>query len=136
MKNRTLMICLIVALTASVFTALSVFSQEDVQNVRDSAFGARMRPPVVFNHEEHNAKAGLEDCAICHHSGFDEDGVAIDGDPEMECSECHMAGGADEMELVRIYHLNCKGCHEAEKAGPVQCAECHNKDNVYVRRQR
>ncbi|HSO19127.1 MAG TPA: cytochrome c3 family protein, partial [Desulfosarcina sp.] len=93
-------------------------------------FGVRQRPPVVFNHEEHNEKAGVEECATCHHEGFDKDGAAIEGDPATECSECHMADGKDKMDLMRVYHLNCKGCHEAQKAGPVQCAECHDKNNV------
>jgi hypothetical protein len=31
------------------------------------------------------------------------------------------------MDLVRHYHLNCRGCHQAAKAGPVACGECHAK---------
>jgi hypothetical protein len=23
------------------------------------------------------------------------------------------------------FHGQCKGCHEEEEAGPVQCSECH-----------
>lgn len=130
MNHKKVGIVLMVLFAVSVLTVVSGVSQEDVHWVRDSAFGVRQRPPVVFNHEEHNEMAGTEDCAICHHEGFDEDGTPLEGDPATECSECHMTGGKDKMDLMRIYHLNCKGCHEERKAGPVQCGECHDEDNV------
>jgi hypothetical protein len=27
--------------------------------------------------------------------------------------------------LRRAFHLNCKGCHQIKKQGPVMCGECH-----------
>ena len=59
-------------LTAILFTALLIFgitafSQDDVTHVEDSAFTERMRPPVPFNHDEHNETAEIEECSVCHH---------------------------------------------------------------------
>jgi hypothetical protein len=28
---------------------------------------------------------------------------------------------------MKAYHLNCKGCHQEQKKGPVMCGECHVK---------
>jgi hypothetical protein len=106
---------------------ISVYSQEDITHVRDSAFGERMRPAVSFLHDEHNEKAGVEDCMICHH--VYEDGVKTDdGSEGMECSECHTLNNPkNPIPLAKYYHLQCKGCHQAEKAGPVACGECHKE---------
>jgi hypothetical protein len=27
--------------------------------------------------------------------------------------------------LRKAFHLNCKGCHQTKKQGPVMCGECH-----------
>jgi hypothetical protein len=88
-----------------------------------------MRPSPAFAHDEHNEKAGIEDCIECHHV-YDEDGNRLEDESseDQECSECHGAEGDEyPMDLVRHYHLNCRGCHQAEKAGPVACGECHAK---------
>jgi len=127
MNKKILLISVAIVFMASALTVISGFSQDDVTSVRDSAFGVRLRPTVPFIHEEHNEKAGIEECSECHHEGFDKDGTALEGDPETECSECHMKDGKDKMDLMRIYHLNCKGCHEERNAGPVMCGECHKK---------
>jgi hypothetical protein len=26
---------------------------------------------------------------------------------------------------MKAFHLNCKGCHQERKKGPVMCGECH-----------
>ncbi|MFO7494359.1 MAG: cytochrome c3 family protein, partial [Desulfobacterales bacterium] len=68
MKNRALMAFALLVLAALVLAAGSaVYSQEDVTTVRDSAFGNRMRPPVPFLHDDHNEKAGIDECNVCHH---------------------------------------------------------------------
>ncbi|GBC62330.1 acidic cytochrome c3 [Desulfonema ishimotonii] len=128
MNKKMLVISVAAAFIVSAFAAMSVYSQEDVESVRDSAFGVRMRDKVAFMHDEHNEKAGIDDCTECHHV-YDEEGVKLEDESseDRECSECHMAGGKDKMDLMRAYHLNCKGCHEEQKAGPVMCAECHEK---------
>lgn len=113
---------------ALAVAVLSAYSQEDVMFVQDSAFTEKMRPPVYFPHDEHNEKAEINDCHYCHH--VYDNGQKIEGESseDKECSECHMDGGTTS--LARIYHLNCKGCHEQAKEGPVMCAECHNKDKA------
>lgn len=121
-------------LTAILFTAIlifgiSVFSQEDVVTVEDSAFTALMRPPVPFKHDEHNETAEIDDCAVCHHQY--EDGKLVEGESseDMECSECHASeGDSYPISLVKAYHINCKRCHLEKKSGPVMCAECHPRN--------
>ena len=125
MNKRVLMIGLAVMLVMSGFAAMSGFSQDNINFVRDSAFGVRIRGMVPFVHDEHNEKAGTEDCTLCHHVYEDGERLEFETSEDLECSECHMAGGKDEMDLMRAYHLNCKGCHEERKAGPVMCGECH-----------
>jgi len=130
MNKKALAAYIVVAFIVSAIAAISGFSREqwEITSVRDSAFGVRMRTAVAFNHDEHNEKAAIEDCTECHHS-FDEDGAKVEGESteSLECSECHMAEGQTKMDLMRAYHLNCKGCHEDQKAGPVMCGECHQK---------
>lgn len=126
MNKKALVISVAIAFIATALTVMTGFSQEDVTNVRDSAFGVRMRTAVSFSHDEHNEKAGIEDCSECHHV-YDENGVKSEDETseDKECSECHLTGGKDRMDLMRAYHLNCRGCHEERKAGPVMCGECH-----------
>jgi len=133
MNKKALVISVAIAFIATAMTVITGFSQEDVRNVRDSAFNIRMRTAVPFNHEEHNEKAAIDDCTECHHI-FDENGTKLEDESseDQECSECHMANGKSRMDLMRAYHLNCKGCHEDRNAGPVMCGECHDKDNVAI----
>jgi hypothetical protein len=116
-------------LLALVLAGLSVYAQEDMQVVEDTAFTANMRPLPHFRHDEHNEAAGIEDCAECHHV-YDENGQLVAGDSSegQECSECHgPQDGEFAMELVRRFHLNCRGCHQQKLAGPVTCGECHRR---------
>jgi hypothetical protein len=122
---------MIPVLLAVVLTggALTVYSQEDMQVVEDSGFGTSMRPAPAFRHDEHNEAAGLLDCAVCHHV-YDEDGKLVpeESSEGQECSECHGSPeGEFPMELVRRFHLNCRGCHQERDAGPVTCGECHTR---------
>lgn len=108
---------------------LTAYSQDDIEVVDDSGFASTMRPLPAFVHDEHNEKADIWDCNVCHHV-YDEDGNLLEDESseDQECSECHGAeGDAYPMDLVRRYHLNCKGCHQEQKAGPVACGECHAK---------
>ncbi len=127
MNKKALAAYIVIAFIVSTIAVISGFSREqwEITSVRDSAFGVRMRSAVSFNHDEHNEKAAIDDCTECHHD-YDENGEKMDySTEESECSECHMADGKTRMDLMRAYHLNCKGCHEDEKAGPVMCGECH-----------
>lgn len=131
MKKKYLIPITVLAFALAI-TVLSGYSQEDVRFVQDSAFGKKMRPPVYFAHDEHNEKAGIEDCHYCHHS-YENGEKTEDESSDKECSECHMADGkGNKASLARVYHLCCKSCHEQAKAGPVMCAECHNKTKAGV----
>ncbi|MDM8525985.1 cytochrome c3 family protein [Desulfococcaceae bacterium HSG8] len=128
--RKNILIYMAIMVLGSLFFNVSVFSQEDITAVEDSAFDVRqiMRPPVPFFHDEHNEKAGVEECNICHHTYEDGKKVEDDSSEGMECSECHtLEDKSDPAPLVRVYHLQCKGCHEERKAGPVMCGECHIK---------
>jgi hypothetical protein len=112
----------------ALFFALSGFAQENMTRVEDSALKHPMRPLALFAHDAHNEKAGIEECAVCHHvykNGKKVEGSSSEG---VACSECHMGRKGDIMPLVRAYHARCKGCHEEKKVGPVMCAECHQKE--------
>lgn len=120
-------VCAVFVLVASA--AGISFSQDDVAHVADTAFRRTMRPPVAFLHDDHNEKAGIEECSVCHHV-YDEGGNLVDDESseEQECSECHLSGkSGGKLALIRQYHLRCKGCHENERSGPVMCGECHVK---------
>ncbi|ACV68315.1 acidic tetraheme cytochrome c3 TmcA [Desulfohalobium retbaense] len=107
---------------------LPAFSQMDMTVLSDPAFGEGQRPPAVFEHDAHNEKAELFDCAVCHH--YYEDGEKVEGMDSigMPCSDCHPADpGSDELGLMEAYHTQCIDCHEQEGQGPLACGECHVK---------
>ena len=121
---KTLWIIALIAASCS----LPALSQDDVETVRDPAFARHRRPPAVFLHDEHNEKAGIEDCAICHH--VYENGVKLEDETseDQKCSECHLPTDArDTMPLVGTYHNRCQNCHIEQKKGPVMCGECHHR---------
>jgi len=128
MRNRLFWIQLAVMLTVLAVTGVCAFSQEqeDVKAVDDSAFAERIRPKVAFFHEDHNEKAGIEDCNKCHHV---YDGIKLvedESSEDRECSACHVGEkGGNLLDLATVYHLQCKGCHVENKKGPVMCNECH-----------
>jgi len=121
MKKRFLWGCL----AAFVLVAYSGFAQEDVKKVDDSGFRHRTRSAVPFNHDEHNAKAGIKDCGTCHH--VYERGRKVQGESseDKQCSECHLGKRKDSTDLTKAYHGLCKGCHRKEKKGPITCGKCH-----------
>lgn len=121
---KTLWFIVIIAACCS----LPALSQDDVETVRDPAFTRHRRPPAVFLHDDHNEKAGLEDCGVCHHVYENGVKVADETSEDRKCSECHLPAGArDTMPLVGKYHNRCQSCHIAQKKGPVMCGECHRR---------
>lgn len=109
--------------------ALSVaqsFSQEEMRVVDNAVFERPARVPCVFDHDKHNATAGLEDCAVCHHLYKDGELIADESSEDQACSACHLTDGSgSNPSLRRAFHLNCKQCHLREGAGPIMCAQCH-----------
>ncbi|MFP4473959.1 MAG: acidic tetraheme cytochrome c3 TmcA [Desulfatibacillaceae bacterium] len=128
MRGHTKTFCVVLGVCLVLLGAMAAFSQEDVTEVDDSIFLTRMRPPVPFNHEEHNEKAELWDCIVCHHYGEEDELIPDMTSEGMECSECHYEGDGFPMDVVRAYHLNCRGCHKERKQGPVTCGQCHPRE--------
>lgn len=126
MGKIRMMVYVVITLLVSVFVVISGLSQDDVKTVEDSAFKEKMRPPVPFLHDEHNEKAEIEECNVCHHVYEDGEKVEDDSSEDQECSDCHTLNRGDNpLSLVKIYHLQCRGCHQEKKAGPIMCSECH-----------
>lgn len=103
-----------------------VCAQEDMQVVENDAFEPPQRANSVFKHDEHNEAAEIEECSTCHHVYEDGKLVEDESSEDQRCSDCHDLRSSDgQPSLMNAYHLNCKGCHQKEKAGPVMCGECH-----------
>ncbi len=85
--------------------------------------------PVRFMHAKHAAV--LEgNCALCHHySSAEKDALET-----LACRSCHQESFKPEMPgrigLKAAYHLQCMGCHENMKQGPVSCVGCHRENPV------
>jgi hypothetical protein len=114
-------------LSALVLIIASAYCQEDMEVVSNEVFDKPQRPSATFFHDAHNEAAELDDCVECHHL-YDDAGVKSEDESseDQSCGDCH--GETDDGTkpgLMKAYHLNCKGCHLAEKKGPVLCAECH-----------
>jgi len=128
MGKRRVTVYIVIALFVSILAVISGFSQDDVTTVEDSAFAEKMRPSVPFMHDEHNETAEIEECNICHHVYEDGEKADDESSEDMECSECHLSDDdKNPMSLVKIYHVQCKRCHQERKAGPIMCGECHIK---------
>jgi len=128
MEKRALIIYTVIILMGCIFAVMSGYSQEDVTNVEDSAFEKKMRPAVPFLHDKHNETAGIDECNNCHHVYEDGKKIEDDSSEDQECSECHTINKGDNpLSLVKVYHLQCKGCHQKKKAGPIMCSECHQR---------
>jgi len=111
---------------------LPAYSQEDIMILADEAFGNKQRPPAVFAHEDHNEKAEIEECNVCHHVYKNGEKVEDESSEDMGCSDCHnVKGGYPTRPLMKAYHNLCQGCHK-EKKGPVTCGECHPRGKVAV----
>ena len=116
------------ALLVSALLLVAAYSQDDMTVVDNTVFPKPERPPALFEHDDHNEAAGIEDCQECHH--VYEDGVLLEDESSEDemCSDCHDLRPSGRMPgLMKAFHLNCKGCHLEKKAGPVMCGECHRK---------
>ena len=123
--NKSVLI--IGAAVVSVFVFVSAYSQEDMMFVDNSVFDNPQREPSVFQHDEHNEMADIEECNECHHV-YDDDGQLIEDESseDQRCSECHEAESSGRRPaLMKAFHKNCKGCHLEKKNGPVMCGQCH-----------
>lgn len=126
MKKLGLLITL--AALAGLLCVATAFSQEDIMQLKDPAFGQNQRPAAVFQHDMHNEKAEIDDCAACHH--VYEKGQKLEDEDSVgtSCSECHtLKNQGKQPGLMLAYHKQCKSCHVAKGVGPVTCAGCHQK---------
>ncbi len=106
------------------------YSQEDMRYIDNSYFENPQRPKALFNHDEHNEKAGIDDCASCHHT-YDESGNLIEGESSegTACADCHsLKKEGSKPSLMNAFHSSCINCHkENSKVAPLACGECHKK---------
>jgi len=126
MKRRTVALIIGMAVLACMFAFMPAFSQEDITSLKDPAFGEGQRPAAAFVHEEHNEKAEIEECSVCHHVHQDGELVEDESSEDQSCSECHnVKEGYPTPSLMKAYHTMCQGCHQEKGSGPITCGECH-----------
>jgi len=127
MKKRMVALYIGMAVLISVFPfMMPAYSQEDIMELADEAFGDRERPAAVFAHEEHNEKAEIEECNVCHHIYEGGKWVEDESSEGQGCADCHnVEEGHPTRPLMKAYHDLCKQCHLDNNKGPVTCGECH-----------
>jgi hypothetical protein len=119
-------VLVLMAVGATLWVMAPVFSQEDMVTVDTSPFEDPQRAASLYRHDAHNEKAGIDDCAECHHVYEDGKKVADENSAGQACSECHGAKAeGPKPSLTQAFHTNCKGCHLQRKEGPVMCGQCH-----------
>lgn len=110
----------------SVLGAIPAWTQDTV--LKTQAFGTLTRPVALFDHDTHNEKAGLDDCAICHHVYRNGKLVAGESSEDKACSDCHTLQGQGRQPGLRVaYHTACAGCHTTKAKGPLACGQCHRR---------
>ena len=128
MRKRTVALYAGMGVLISVLTfmLMPAYSQEDIVTLQDSAFKDAQRPPAVFAHEEHNEKAEIDECSVCHHLYEGGNKVEDESSEDQGCSDCHHVEEAHPTRpLMKAYHDLCKQCHLENKKGPITCGECH-----------
>lgn len=127
MKARTIITLVLAGLLTVLFVGAAQ-SQDDIMELKADAFDKHSRPAAVFMHDDHNEKAELYDCNVCHH--VYEDGKFMEDDDSVgiPCSDCHgLEANGSQPGLMTAYHKQCKGCHQDKAKGPLACGECHVK---------
>jgi len=127
MKVKRLILLSVIIL---MITACYAYSNEDLERVDNTVFNHPQRPGAVFDHDDHNEKAELEDdCSICHHVYEEGELLEDESSEDSTCGECHALTPTSEnpVPLRRAFHNRCKACHFKTKKGPVLCGECHIK---------
>jgi hypothetical protein len=126
--KKTLVILFILIPVSGLICLSAAYSQEDMKVIDNSVFGKPARPAATFVHDEHNEKAGIDECAVCHHLYID--GKLVEGEDSIgqSCSDCHLIHATgNNLPLMKAFHKRCKGCHQQKNAGPIMCGECHQK---------
>ncbi len=116
-----------VAILAGLVWVLPAWTQQDMQRVPNAAFTKPQRQAALFAHDEHNEKAKIEDCGLCHHGETNGKMDKENQTPGQPCVECHpVKKAAGKTPLMRAFHKQCQGCHQTSGKGPLACGECHN----------
>ena len=63
MTKSIIVLSAIILVCAVMF--VSVYSQEEITQIDNDVFLNPQRPPTVFQHDEHNETAEIDDCARC-----------------------------------------------------------------------
>ncbi len=126
MKNS--LVIVFTVMLVSVFILVSANSQEDMERVDNSVFKNPQRISALFRHDEHNEKAGLENCSECHHLYKNGKKIEDESSEDQYCSDCHkLKASGSTPALRKAFHMKCKGCHLDQEEGPVTCGECHKE---------
>ncbi len=122
MKEKKGTIVAIIVMTIMLAAGIAGYTQ----TVKGSATPTRIlyntnAGKVFFDHKYHADEKDYNlgiDCSDCHH--------AYEGEDELpqSCVECHEQG-AEESSRSEVLHNQCKGCHESEEKGPIECDGCH-----------
>ncbi len=91
-------------------------------------FGPLEKPPVEFLHDAHTEalKKKNQDCNACHLT-----------EKERLSPKFKRLQDTDRKSVMNLYHKECITCHgdmklSGEKAGPVECDDCHKPTFQYV----
>lgn len=105
-----------------------VYSLDDPERLDNSVFNYPQRPAPIFDHDDHNSKAELdEDCSICHHVYEDGQKLEDESSEDSSCSDCHSLKPSNEnvVPLRMAFHKRCRTCHVKSEKGPILCGQCH-----------
>ncbi len=128
--------CSLIVFCWVTFSAAVVESPETVV-LQSDLWASKKYEAVTFPHAKHVTDYKIS-CKECHHVFRDGVNVWKEGDPVQKCEGCHnvaktgkalreASAAEKKRSLYKAYHTNCKGCHKAQKKGPVKCTECHAK---------
>ncbi len=128
MRKRIVALYIGMAVLFSLFCFVPAHAQEDIASLQDSAFVDKQRPAAVFQHDQHNETAEIEECNVCHHLYEAGNKIEDDSSEGQGCSDCHhVEEDHPTRPLMMAYHNLCKECHRDNDKGPVTCGECHPK---------
>jgi hypothetical protein len=119
-------------LSAILYLFLSTALANETPTIDISVYNKMHRPTVMFYHDNHNDKAVLDECNMCHHVYKKGQLIPDESSEDQKCSECHSVVIKDNLTtLTTAFHKRCKGCHLQLKKGPFLCSECHVKTNRF-----
>ena len=97
---------------------------------------------VVWNHDLHARMKEIATCTVCHHTErqgtvspkpcrdchtlFSNQEALVTADLFMEVEE-KTYSGEQGPPAMQVFHNKCMGCHDAMKAGPAGCRDCHSQ---------